>query len=158
MLSFHLLLLQQQVIVYKKHLWLKITIFGTSRIHCIIQTAQCCAGQPIHQCFWHVAGKESGIKAISTGGALPNLCLMLMYPFLTQRKQYFDKSQAKHLKVCNIPAEGSQRTSEMLWDDLPCSLALVPSPPLTFLERPNERKRSACFQYSAYSKLVKASR
>lgn len=47
---------------------------------------------------------------------------MFMYPFLTQRKQYFDKSQAKHLKLSNIPAEGSQRTSEMLWDD--CSPAM----------------------------------
>lgn len=71
-----------------------------------------------------MAGKEVKVelRQYSSAGALPNLCLMLMYPFLTQRKQYFDKSQAKHLKVCKMPAEGSQSTSEMLWDD--CSPAM----------------------------------
>lgn len=66
--------------------------------------------------------KKVELRQYSTAGVLPNLCLMLAYPFLTQRKQYFDKSQAKHLKAWNIPAEGSQCTSEMLWDD--CSPAM----------------------------------
>lgn len=62
-----------------------------------------------------MAGKESGIKTIFYCRGFAKFVFDVNVAILNTK--YFDKSQAEHLKVRDMPAEGSQHTSEMLWDD-----------------------------------------